>query len=157
MKFISVNPHTTLKSINVTLLSIIALIGLYIIFCPVPVLENWTVTMPGTVFTEGQTLNVESKYNKVRDVSGTARRYLNCPDSRGVIVRYPVSEAVADNTPGVKRGTGVPVTLPTNIPNLPARCTFSISIEYDINFLKKTNVSNETGKFLLNPAPEVVK
>lgn len=143
--------RNNVKYINLGLLSVFILLVGYIAFWPVDVLQNWVLEMPGKSFTAGQSINVVSQYDKVREVEGVSHRYVSCDDRRGINVRYEINSARADRTSGLNKGTGVPITFPLIVPDLPAQCRFSISICYDINILKQHCEFNETGFFTLNP------
>lgn len=146
------NKRHAFKILNISL--IVVLIGLvsYIAFWPVDVLANWQLKVSATSYRAGEVITVESIYEKKMAVSGTAHRYIECKDRRDIWVRYQLSEAQADRSPGALTGTGIQITLPTNIPNLPATCRLSISVDYKINLLKTHTEYNQTGEFTLLPA-----
>lgn len=140
-----------LAYLNASLLGILVSLFGYILFWPVDVLTDWTLKLPAKSFVAGQEVTIDSRYNKVTAVSGESHRYIECNDKSGIKVRYPLNEAIADRKPGQGRGTGVQVTLPTTIPDLPTTCRISISIEYRINLLKTHTEYNETNDFELLP------
>lgn len=114
------------------------------------VLDNWTLEAPAGPLHAGDAVVLISKYTKLKDVDGTAKRYIECRNDNNVFIRYQLNEALADRAAGAA-GTGIPVKIPSNIPNLPTTCRFSISIEYHVLPFKPTPEKNQTKEFHLLP------
>lgn len=131
--------------------SLVILSATFYVLASVRVLEDWTLRLPPGPIHAGDQLVLISEYTKTRDVDGMAMRYIECKTrDSNVFIRYPINEAVADRAKG-KAGTGVPLVVPRDIPDLPAVCKFSISITYDVLPFKKDYQKNSTPEFRLLP------
>lgn len=150
--------------LNAALLSALIAIIAFVLFSPVDVLKNetWKLTVQGDTHYPGDVLVVKSEYEKVRDVTGVAKRYIECKNPIGGYVRYPINEADANRQPTgenkPRTGTGVFLPVPVNIP-VPTDCFVTISITYDIyklgNWtLRSHTETNSSGIFKLLPKPE---
>ena len=117
------------------------------------VLKDWRLVLPQQDIRIGDSIVLQSLYTKVMDVSGKSTRYIECKTSNGVFVRYPISEAVANRAAG-QSGTGIPVVIPSTIPNVPTTCRFNITIEYEVFIWRKHIESVNSEIFTLNPAKE---
>lgn len=117
----------------------------------IKVIENWKLSIPGEPIHAGDEVVLISSYKKTRNVDGQARRYIECKNHDGLFIRYPLSEANADRKAG-NAGTGIPVKVPYNIPDLPAECFFSITISYPVLPFKPTVEKQQTQHFRLLPA-----
>ena len=117
----------------------------------VDVLSNWRLVLPEGKIQAGDTVVIQSYYEKKMEVTGVATRYIECKTDKGFFVRYPVSSAVANRPPGVS-ATGIVVEVPDVIPDLPATCKFSIAIEYEVLKFRRVVESNSSPEFLLLPA-----
>lgn len=152
-----------LKSIK--LLSWIASLGLvsaavfiaYIVLFPVDVLTNWKLTISKDTYYPGDVVVIESTYTKNATVTGTAKRYLECKNQSGVLLRYELNQAVANRSSAQLTGTGVTVTIPDRLAEitLPTDCFFSIGIEYDVYPRRAEYEYNRTQDFKLVPVDVV--
>lgn len=117
----------------------------------VRVLENWSLRVPPGDIHAGDRLVLLSEYTKTRDVDGEAMRYIECmtKDTK-IFIRYPINQAAANRAKG-KAGTGIPLVVPRDIPDLPTTCKFSISITYEVLPFKKDYQKNSTQEFQLLP------
>lgn len=122
------------------------LVGLYLVFSPVDVLENWSLRVKEETYETGQDIVGTSEFTKIRAVTGIAKRYIECKNAEGRFNnRILISEGRADRPPEI-RGTDVYLKIPQTIPNLPVRCRIAITVEYEIYSFRKhleTNISNE--------------
>lgn len=126
-------------------------IGIALLY-PIDVLTNWTIRLDKTSYVAGETTIVQSLYTKNGSYTGTAKRYIECKSVNNIYIRYPLNEAVADRAASATpTGTGVPITMPLNIPNLPTTCVINISIDYKINALRTVNESQNSPSFQLTP------
>lgn len=126
-------------------------IGVALLY-PIDVMKNWTIKLDKTSYTAGETTLVQSLYTKTSSYNGTAKRYIECKNVNNVYIRYPLNEAKADRASGkTPTGTGIPITMPIDIPNLPTTCVINISIDYKINALRTVNESQNSPSFQLTP------
>lgn len=151
------------RSWNFTRLSAYALFGtsvcivLAVVYyvSNIQVISNWKLTIPSTVGTihVGDTFVVDSVYTKLRQVTGTSKRSLECQSSPGVFVSYPLNSVSANRAPG-HSGTGVIVSL-TNLrglPPLPAPCRVCVALGYPILPGRTVPYFKCTSLFFLQPA-----
>lgn len=124
--------NKVLKWILAILLLINIVLLAYIRFAPVDVIANdsWTITVDKSSYTEGDVIAVTSEYQKFRQVTGVAKRYLNCLSVSGANVRYELEEAEANREAG-KNATGINVRVP-EIKEAPTKCHITIAIDYSI-------------------------
>ena len=124
----------------------------------VDVLEDWKLKLPPGDIHVDDTVVVESTYTKLREVTGKAVRYLECVNTAGAIVRYPINEARADRAPGSRTGTGVIIKVPAVVPVLQAKCRISINVTYQVYPWRTVVEFQSTDEFTLLPsvAREVV-
>lgn len=118
---------------------------------PVDVLDNWKITVPEKSYYAGDTAVIYSTYTKKRDVTGIAKRYIECENQNSASIRYPLNEAVADRKAGERTGTAVVVKLPSDIPNLPTECRINIAVTYKVNAFKEVHESETSNSFQLLP------
>lgn len=116
----------------------------------IDVIENksWRLVLPEGDIRAGQTIYVKSEYTKLRQVEGQAERYIECWTKDQVQVAYLVSTANANRAKGTG-GTGFPVPLPANIPDLPARCSIRVVIKYHVLPLRDVIEVNSSPEFTL--------
>lgn len=102
------------------------------------VLANWSLVLPAGDIHAGDTIVIQSIYGKLRPITGTATRYIECNNTQGVTIRYKLNDAVADSAPG-HTGTGVVLQLPTQVfieklisKPLPTICSISLSVRYPV-------------------------
>lgn len=114
------------------------------------VLKDWKLTIPEQPIHVGDTIVIESAYIKLRDVSGTATRYIVCDNAKGISIRYELNQRTANRRSG-QGGTGIDVTIRRDIPDLPAKCKFAVAIEYEVLPFRKVHEYNETKEFMLQP------
>lgn len=141
---------TQIQAYTLFFLSTLILIGTFLFTMQVKVLDNWTLSIPTVDLKAGQEATIVSEYTKLRDVTGVAKRYVECRNEKGAYIRYPLNEAVANRASG-NGGTGIIVKIPTDIPNLPAKCRFTVAIVYEVYPWRKVNQSNSTNEFTFNP------
>lgn len=143
---------TKLLSYSLFAFSIFMLLFTFYGLASVKVLADWKLSMPEGIVHSGDQLVLISQYTKLRDVNGKASRYIECRTKTShVFVRYQLNEAVANRAKGAA-GTGIPIVVPRNIPDLPATCRFSLAIIYDVLPFKKDYETNSTKEFTLYPA-----
>lgn len=127
------------------------IIGIALLY-PIDVLKDWEVKLDKDTYKAGETTVVQSTYRKTGNFTGTARRYIECQNSTGIFLRYPLNEAVADKAQSKTAvGTGIPITMPSDIPNLPTTCIVNIVIDYKINSLRTVVESQNSETFTLEP------
>lgn len=114
----------------------------------IDVIKDWKLTLPTKDIHVGDQIVIESSYVKLREVKGKARRYINCQNQRGVYVKYELNQRDADNKPG-KGATGIDIVVRRDIPNLPTRCKFRVSIDYPVLPFKTVTEVGETEEFIL--------
>lgn len=119
----------------------------------VDVLDNWRLVLPAGEIHAGDTVVVQSLYEKKLDVTGKATRYIECKTKNGLYVRYPVSTATANRPSGVA-GTGIVFTAPEVIPDLPTTCKFTITIDYEVLAFRHVIESQSSAEFQLLPKRE---
>jgi hypothetical protein len=112
------------------------------------VLKNWRLVLPEQQIRVGDEVVVQSLYEKVRNSRGVSVRYIECRNETGVFIRYPISEAVANRDVG-KAGTGVVFVVPSTIPNIPAKCRFNITIDYEVYRWRHVIESTNSAEFTL--------
>lgn len=139
-----------LISYGIFLLSIAILIGTFVATQRVTILKDWRLTIAASEIRVGDTVTIKSEYTKLREVSGKAVRYIECQDGDNIYIRYPLNEAIADRQSGTA-GTGIVVTIPTIISDVPTMCKFTIAIAYDVYPWKKVNQTNSSNEFMLLP------
>jgi hypothetical protein len=93
--------------------------------------KSWRLVLPAGDIHAGDTIYVKSEYKKLRQVEGQAERYIECWTKDQVQVAYLVSKAVANRAKGTG-GTGLPIPIPANIPDLPARCSIRVVVKYHV-------------------------
>lgn len=146
--------------LNVALLTSLLLVLVFTLFAPVDVIKNetWKLTVAGNVHYPGDILSVTSQYEKVKDATGTAKRYIECQNAQKAFIRYPINEAEANRRPTNRSvGTGVLLPVPISIP-VPTQCKVSIAIKYEIfkvgNYVLRSHTeANESPLFTLSPRP----
>ncbi len=146
--------HSPLHHVSYLLFALSALIlasTLYFIFS-IKVLADWRITLPAGDIHVGDTVVLRSEYTKLRDVQGRSARYIDCQNREGVMISYPVNEAPADHAAG-KGGTGVVLSVPTSIPDVPTQCQFRISLDYPVLPFRHVTQTNHTNSFKLLPRP----
>lgn len=119
----------------------------------IDVLENWRLILPTQSLHAGDTVVVQSIYNKKLNVTGEATRYIECESRPGVFVRYPISVSPANRGTG-NTGTGIELKIPANIPSLPATCKITVIIDYEIALWRHVIESNSSHTFTLHPERE---
>lgn len=131
-------------------LSAVILFASFLLTMNITVIKDWKLSVPIADIHAGDTVTLVSQYTKVRDVTGTSVRYIECQNSNHIYIRYPLNEAVANRAAG-HGGTGVVVKVPETIPALPTTCKFTIALEYDVYPWRKVNISQSTQSFQLLP------
>ena len=145
---------TNVITFGLPILSLAILATTFYLLSNVKVLENWKLIGPTNDVHVGDTVVVQSTYNKVRDASGESVRYITCKNRSGVWIRYELNRATSDRAKGVG-GTGIPLTIRRDIADVPATCKFDIAIKYDgVLPFKSVNVYQSTKNFLLLPERE---
>lgn len=124
----------------------------YLLLSPVDVLRNWHIFVTGSTHYPGETVAVDSHYEKVRNVTGQAFRYLDCKNERGAYTRWAISSASANNESGARRSTGILVTIPSNIMT-PTTCHISILVKYQVNPLRTQPEFTTSNEFNLVTKP----
>jgi hypothetical protein len=131
---------------------VIALSGfilLYLVFAPVQVLKDWKISVPNQEYTPGSTIYITSYYTKVRDVSGSSKRYLQCykPNSTDWDGYIPLTESDA-NRPKITNGKSVTaIAIPIDVPALPNTCRIYINVVYQINPFREYEQFNYSNTF----------
>jgi hypothetical protein len=132
--------------------SALILAGVISLTMNVDVLRDWKITLPPGDIHVGDTVVLQSTYTKLRSITGTATRYLDCINGGGTNVRYPINEARADRAPGSRTGTGVILKIPTVVPNLPAKCRISIVVAYKVYPWRTVTEFQSSREFTLLPS-----
>lgn len=127
-------------------------VAFYLFLGPVNILSNWTIVTNSQTYRVGDTLSLESKYSKHKQVIGDAHRYLECKDAHGNYIRYQLSEATADHAPGTNTGTGAINVIPKIAP-VPTQCHIAIVINYkNVYGFRTVSVFNQSRPdFTVNP------
>jgi hypothetical protein len=105
----------------------------------VSVLQNWQLHVDTSIsYTPGSTIYLNSDYKKVKNVSGTAKRYLQCHKAHsnewdGYI---PLSESDANRPTAQKGHSTTALGVPLDVPNIPNTCRIYINVVYQINPLR---------------------
>lgn len=146
------NKATFLSSIFFTL-SVLILTATAIGVARLDVLEDFYIVVPEQRIAVGEEVIIESRYNKIRDVTGESTRYIECKTKDGIPLRYELSKAEA-NRSATKGGVGISMIAPSNIPDLPAQCRYTIIIEYDVLPFKHVFESANSEWFTLYPADD---
>lgn len=128
------------------------LVGVVVFTVNIDVLTNWNLALPSGDIHAGDTVLIESTYTKLRAVTGTAHRYLDCENGTNSFIRYAINQAVADHAPGGKTGTGITLKIPTDVPDLPATCRVSVNVVYKVYPWRSVTEFNSTKDFTLLPA-----
>lgn len=152
-----------IKPINILLYAFsIVLVGTMIVFAdlelaPIDVLQDWKITVPTSkTYYPGSTIYLASKYKKVRQVTGTATRYIQCKKQGtnewdGFI---PVSQADATR-PKTNAGDSITyIGIPSSLPTLPNTCRIYINVNYRINYLRSFVEQNYSNEFIVHPTPQ---
>lgn len=130
------NRHQRSNLISYTLFAASAAIlaGVVYFALNIQVIKNWSLTLPSGDIHAGDTLVVASTYTKVRQVTGTSMRTIECESQKGIYVSYPLNHVMANRAPGTT-GTGIIVTVPTElngITKLPDTCHICVSLTYPV-------------------------
>jgi hypothetical protein len=112
--------------------------------------KSWELILPEGDIHAGDTILVKSEYTKLRQVEGDSERYVECRTKNNVQVAYLVSKALANRAKGVG-GTGLPIPVPENIPDLPAKCDIRVVIKYHVLPLKDVIEVKTSKEFILLP------
>lgn len=113
--------------------------------------KTWNLILPEGEIRAGDTIYVQSQYNKLRQVEGSAERYVECWTEDHILVVYLVSKAVANRAAG-KGGTGLPIPIPSNIPDLPTLCHIRVVVKYHVLPFRNVIEVKSTKDFMLLPA-----
>ena len=134
------------------------LYGIYaLILSPVDVLKDWRISVPDKVYVNKE-FNVTSSSEKVRAVTGWSNRSIECKNTSGNYVNYPLSSAPANKKAGPKGTVDFPVQIPDTVPDLPSQCRYTTNICYDINVIRKFcefAVSNDFTLYKTEPQAQV--
>lgn len=132
-------------------ISAVMLLFSFTMIMKVDVLANWRLVLPEGALHAGDTVVLQSLYDKKLDVTGEATRYIECKTKdTNIFVRYPVSKSVA-NRPAGLTGTGIVIAIPEVIPDLPATCKFTISIDYEVLAFRHVIETQSSDEFSLLP------
>lgn len=149
MKILSV--AATISSVA---LVIVALTMSYALVAPVDVIddETWTITYDKSTYRVGDKATLTSKFTKLRDIDGTATRFISCKSPDNVFIKYKLNNDVAIAPQG-KAGVGIIVTIPQELAGitLPTDCRFTIRVDYNINFFRTHTESTTSSEFVLYP------
>lgn len=110
------------------------LIGVVYFAFNIQVLKDWRLTLPSGPIHAGDTIVVASTYTKLRQVTGTSMRTLECEARPDVFISTPLNKVSANRSPGTT-GTGVLVTIPNQIQGittLPDTCRVCIALTYPV-------------------------
>lgn len=134
------------------MMSILLLLSTAYSLSTITVLEDWRISINNDVnnIHAGDTVVIQSTYNKLHNTSGTATRYITCLNRSDLWVRYELNRATSNRGKG-KGGTGIILVIRRDIADLPTKCKFEIAIEYEVMPFKKVNVHNQTQEFELKP------
>lgn len=135
---------------NITSVALLlaSFIFVYVTFVPVDVLRNWRVSVPQDVYRLGENAVIYSEYEKLRSVSGTAHRFLECLNTNGAYTRYHISQGDA-NRPVGKGKASIVLRIPDEVPNIPTKCRIVIAIDYTVYSFRKVTEHAQTNEFTL--------
>ena len=134
---------------------IVALVlGMYVALWPVDVLQNWTLTTDKDTYQTNETVIVTTRFDKVRNVTGISKRYIECETRNESINRIPISEGEANRSVQTKANNAIYLRIPSNIAELPSTCHIEIVVEYNIYTFRKHTESTKTPSFVVNQAKE---
>lgn len=129
-----------------------ALLFTYVTVVPLDILQDWKLTVDKSQYKIGDDILVRSEFKKIRSVTGIAKRYIECKNTSGKFSnRVQANEASADRPVG-SGGSDLYLTIPDNIPNLPATCRISVVVEYEIYAFRKHTESTKSGEFIVYPS-----
>jgi len=131
-------------------LSLLVLTGTLYFISTIKVLDEWTISIPSGDIHVGDTVVIQSVYNKVRETGGESVRYIQCENRSGLWIRYELNRATANRQKG-KGGTGIVLTVRRDIADVPTTCKFTINIRYDVLPFRSVYVTNNTREFTLLP------
>lgn len=133
-----------------------ALVFAYISLVPVDVLKDWSYTIYKDTYSTGETIRITSHFKKVRNVTGISRRYIYCRTTTGSYNRQPIGEATADRP--VQTGSAdIYLSIPSSLPNLPAKCYIEANVDYTIYTFRKHIEINKTAEFTVVQKTTVIK
>lgn len=139
------------KALTYTITGAILLSGALFAFmalAPVDVLSNWSLSVDASKqYPEGSTIVVETRFNKLRSVTGISKRYIVCDTPNRSNVRIPVNEAAADRSQSKNNNELIYLAIPQSIPSLPSTCQIEIVIEYTIYSFRKHVESVKSNSF----------
>jgi hypothetical protein len=116
----------------------------------ITVIQDWKLILPAQEIHVGDTVTVQSTYNKVRDASGESIRYITCKNLSGTWIRYELNRATSDRAKG-RGGTGIVLVVRRDVADVPTSCKFEVAIRYDVMPGRHVNVYNSTRVFTLYP------
>lgn len=124
------------KRVNTVLLVALLATVLGVLFFPVDVIydDTWEVKVNGgNTHKVGESIQVDSIYQKLRKAEGQANRYLDCKTERGTYLRYELNKADANRRPSLTRqGTAFTFGIPNAVKPLPTECRVAIDIRYNV-------------------------
>lgn len=134
--------------------SLVMIVGVVYFAFSIQVITNWRLTPPTGDIHAGDTIIVASRYTKLRQVTGTSRRTLECQTQPGIYLSTPLNRVDANRAPGTT-GTGVLVTIPKaikGIASLPDPCHVCIALAYPVLPFRTVPYFKCTKDFMLLPA-----
>lgn len=131
-----------------------ALTFMYILLAPVDVLQNWSLKTDKNEYRTGETLIVTSKFDKVRDVSGTAKRYIECKTRNGSTNRIAIGEKEANRRSQVNGSNQIYLGVPSDIIDTPTTCVIDIVVEYRIYRFRDHTEHTKTPEFKVTKAEQ---
>lgn len=133
-------------------IAIAVLVGLYMTLWPVDVLQNWTITTNKRLYQTGETIELTTHFDKVREVTGISKRYIECETPAASTNRIPVSEGEANRKAQTNSNNVIYLRIPTDVPQLPATCHIEIVVEYSIYSFRKHTETTRTPDFTVEQA-----
>lgn len=137
------------RYINTALLLALICLGLYALFYPPKILDNWTLRVPEQI-TVGKEFDVISDSSKLAAIKGEFERSVECINSSGVHNIYTLSSGTSDRQPGEDESIEYSLIIPDSIPDLPRQCTYRVEGCYKVNIFRKKCEYAESNVFTLN-------
>lgn len=131
-----------------------ALVFTFISLIPIDVLNNWNLTTDKPEYEVGSTLIVTTKFDKLRNVTGTSKRYIECKTRNGSTNRIAIGEKEADRTPQKRASNEIYLGIPRDTIEPPTTCFVEIVVTYNIYSFRNHTETARTPEFKVIEQPE---
>lgn len=144
-----IKPALVISSLFSWLIVICTLALVYVEFAPINVLKNWTLSVPGGTYHQGQEVAAHVEVDKVRNSQAYAHRNIECL-SKGNFISYHLVDVQGGKRAG-HISSNIVFKIPSTIPDLPTTCRFSIASTYKVYGLRSVNDYVASNTFRLEP------